>query len=424
MQGAKEAYDRIMDLTARHLSESNSVCTFPVTLPDNFTVDIAMNTCRYVMNVVGDMEGSSKDAIDDIINQSKPLYQHLLPSGADAFTPPHSSPASDKIVNNENDIVTVSKETQPQINEQPLTAEDSQTDNCEIASDKTSSDKVTSTKVTSTETTPTEITSTEITPIEITPTEITPTKVTANNKRKSDAEDHSKAKRARTNKSDVPAIQPNIQLILPDAPLIISQPESTQVTRPATDATTKAVAEVADTDMADAPSEASRNVDYRFGLGISLDFDTGSKTVAEPEVVQEVAHPEVADQSEDIAEPENISQEAAQPEMAEPEVFAQPDAFAEPENIAQDIAQPEFVLWPEPDSQPAFPDPLDMFMLGSPEPFNGYIQAGMEPASPLTHHTAEEGLLFLQQTMNQEEELDLFGEPILRDPLDPNNWRY
>lgn len=318
MRGAQAAQGKAGQKTGEH-NEPGAVSGFEVQIPD-----------------------LSNDAINGILNEAKSLYPHLITPDTDALTPPHASPASDKIVNNKNDTVpvTVSKETEPQIVQQPLTVDEPKT-NSEIASDKITSDKTASTKV-------------------------TPTKTTTNNKRKSDAENCSKAKKARTNKSDAPTIQPSVQLILPNAPLITSEPqsveaaESTQVTQPAADA-------YADTEMGDAPSE--------------------------PEVSQEFAQPEMIDQPEPIAEP-------------------------------------GYALWPESEPQPGLFAPPDMFMNGSPEPFNGYIQAGFEREDPLMHRSAEEGLLFLQQTMNQEEqqpqqqEDDLFGEFIEMNPFDPAQWQF
>lgn len=343
------------------------------------------------MDVFSEMEKQSGIAIAGVLIGNKHLQQHIAPSGTDAITPPASSPASDMIADNENDTVTVSKETQPQTIEQPQIIEQTQ------ITDKTSSTKV------------------------------TPTKVTANNKRKSDAEDRTKAKKARTDKSDVPTVQPSIQLILPNAPLITTKPqstevtESTQVTQSATDAITKPVAEVSDTEMVDAPAESSRNVDYRFGLGISFDFETGidePKAIAEPTTVAEL---------ETTTEPE-AAQEIVQPEV---------------------IAQPKTVLWPESDPRDKLAFPPDMFMRGADGPLQAHIQTALDE-NRQSQQTVEEGLLFLQQTMNQEEEqfgvygermqeeeerynlltecinqeeqLDMFERPVPADPWNAANW--
>jgi hypothetical protein len=316
------------------------------------------------------MEKQSGVAAAGVLIGNKHFQQHIVPSGTDAITPPASSPASDMIADNENDTVTVSKETQPQTIEQPQIIEQTQ------ITDKTSSNKV------------------------------TPTKTITNNKRKSDAEDRTKAKKARTDKSDVPTVQPSIQLILPNAPLITTKPQSTevtkstQVTQSATDAIAKLVAEVSDTEMVDAPAESLRNVDYRFGLGISFDFETGidePKPTAEPTTV---AEPETVAELETTTEPES-AQEIVQPEI---------------------IAQPETVLWPESDPRDNLALPPNMFMRGADGSLHAHIQAALDE-NRQSHQTVEEGLLFLQQTMNQEEEQanpqqdeefrNLWGEPIV-----------
>ncbi|EEU42575.1 uncharacterized protein NECHADRAFT_83977 [Fusarium vanettenii 77-13-4] len=338
--GAQHAQSSILLKTTNNLHQFGTICGFKVQVPDGANPEQVLGTCLSAMNVLPEMEKQSNIAVIGILMANKHLQQQHVPSGTDAITPPASSPASDMIVDNdnENDTVTVSKETLPQTIEQPQTQ----------ITDKTSSAKVTTTKA-------------------------APTKTTANNKRKSDAEDHTKSKKARTDKSDAPTVQPSIQLILPDAPLIITQPqptevtEPTQVTQPAADAITEPTTEVPDTEMVDVPSKSSGNVDYRFGLGISLDFETSTdkpETTTEPEATQEIV------QSEIITQPETI-------------------------------AQHDFVPWPESDPKDlAF---ANMLMHGTDESFLSHPQETLDENREAPQ-TVEDGLLFLQQTMNQEQD--------------------
>ncbi|KAM0420736.1 hypothetical protein ACHAPT_011518 [Fusarium lateritium] len=120
---------------------------------------------------------------------------------------------------------------------------------------------------------------------------------TTTNKRKSDNQDQdmNTNKKARTDKADSPIVQPTPQLILPQTAVITSQPEFATVG-------------TADSDMVDAPSEP--NVDLRFGMGISFDFDHGDN---EPQ-------PEPVVQSEPVAETETDL-------VAETDLAAHTEAF-------------------------------------------------------------------------------------------------
>ncbi|KAL6359609.1 hypothetical protein LRP88_07030 [Fusarium phalaenopsidis] len=397
--GANHAQSSIFHKTTKNLREFGTFCGFQFQLPEDVSLENAVDTCRSTMDVIPEMEKQSGVAVAGVLIGNKHFQQHIIPSGTDAITPPASSPASDMIADNENDTVTVSEETQPQTIEQPQIIEQTQ------ITDKTSSTKV------------------------------TPIKTTANNKRKSDAEDSTKVKKARTDKSDVPTVQHSTQLILPNAPLITTKPqstevtESTQVTQPAIDATTKPVSEVSDTEMVDAPAESSRNVDYCFGLGISFDFETGidePKTTTEPTTV---AEPETLAELETTTEPEAV-QEIVQPEI---------------------IAQPETVLWPESDPRDNLALPPDMFMRGADGPPHAHIQAALDE-NRQSHQTDEEFLNLwdepivpqqdeeqfdvygermqeeeerfnlLSERTNQEEQLDMFDRPVPADPWNAANW--
>ncbi|RSL38014.1 hypothetical protein CEP53_015263 [Fusarium sp. AF-6] len=325
LAGAKEACNKIVQKSTKHFEELGTFCGFQVQLPEGVNFDDAIAACHTTMDVMADVQQNADTATTLIFCQNNASYKQLVPTATKATNHSTFPPASITIVNKENDTATVSKETQPQISQQPQT---------NTTSDNASSEKV-----------------------------------TTNNKRKSDAEDRIQNKKARTDKSDVPTVQPSIQLILPNPPLITSQPqsvevaESTQVAQTVADATAEATAEVSDTVMADAPSKPSHNVDYSFDMPMSFDFETASDDT-------------------NTAEPEAV---------AESEIVAQPEA----------VTQPETALWPEFDPRDLLN--TNLLMGTSPGPFNAYLTHAPEAENPLASQSVEHGLLFLQQTMNQEE---------------------